>query len=482
MVARAAVLTPGRPSRQVGGRTLPPAQFPGAGSGGRGPGKPLGVTVAAITVAVALAGLVNPKAAAGNVAPVDLIMVLGIVGVIVWALLTKVPVRMPYALPMTALMLLGLLAAVLSQNPSQGALAVIQEVFLLTWCAAVATFCRTPRALALVLRTWVVSATAWAGLLILAVVAHQRSISGAGAGNVTKNVDTSGLSGGTRAREFFDHPNMAGNYFMVAIFIALAAGYPRNRFLRAGVGAVLFVAMFLTGSNAAMLSLVAGGVVTAFLHLRARRGLVKATAVSAVLVAVLGIGWVTVAAPLIDAAQHSNIALVRNSFGRGIRSADARASLFDSQLHLYEHGTLLGIGPSGTRDALGAAGAAAVKQAHNDYLGTLVERGPLGELALVFLLGAVGLRGARVTRRPLPRSVAAVVPVPAALAGACAAFAVTALTHEVLHYRWLWTLLAVLAAVHLVTRAEEADDVGTAEPSVAEAGRHPASVPDGRAS
>lgn len=407
-----------------------------------------------MTAAVALAGLVNPKAAAGNLAPVDLVMMLGIVTVVVWAQFSRTPVRTPYAMPVAGLMVLGLLAAMLSTNPLQGALAVVQEIFLLLWCAAVATFCATPRALALVLRTWVVSATAWAGLLILAVVTHQRSISGAGAGSVTKNADTSGLSGGTRARLLFDHPNMAGNYFMVAIFIVLASGYPRNRWLRAGLGAVLFVAMFLTGSNAAMLSLVIGGLVTAFLYVRARGGLVKATAVSAVLVAVLGIGWFSVAVPLIDAAQHSNIALVRNSFGRGIRSADARASLFDSQIHLFEQGNLIGIGPSGTKDALGAAGAAAVKQAHNDYLGTLVERGPLGELALMFLLGAVGIRAARVTRRPLPPLVGAVVPLPAALAGACAAFATTALTHEVLHYRWLWTLLGVLAAVHLLAGAE----------------------------
>lgn len=44
---------------------------------------------------------------------------------------------------------------------------------------------------------------------------------------------------------------------------------------------------------------------------------------------------------------------------------------------------------------------------------------------------------------------ASVIPNPAALAAAAVAFAVTAVTHEVLHYRHLWTLLAILAALHL---------------------------------
>jgi len=49
---------------------------------------------------------------------------------------------------------------------------------------------------------------------------------------------------------------------------------------------------------------------------------------------------------------------------------------------------------------------------------------------------------------------AAVVPNPAALAGAAAGIALTALTHEALHYRHFWTLLAVVAALYL-TREHE---------------------------
>ena len=231
-----------------------------------------------------------------------------------------------------------------------------------------------------------------------------------------------------------------------------------------GVCALLFAAQFLTGSNAAMLSLVAGSVVAVFLHVRARSGLMKATAVATVIAAVLGVGWFEVVTPVVAAAQQSSNPLLRNSLGRATRSADARAVLFESQFKLFEQGNLLGIGPSGTKNALGASGATAVKQAHNDYLGTLVERGPLGELALFVLIGAVWIRAAGITKRRLPPKVAAAVPVPAALVGACVAFAITALTHEILHYRWLWTLLAVVAAVYSLAQAEESESRDAAVP------------------
>jgi O-antigen ligase len=107
-----------------------------------------------------------------------------------------------------------------------------------------------------------------------------------------------------------------------------------------------------------------------------------------------------------------------------------------------------------TLQTLDAQAAGQVKEAHNDYLATLVERGPLGLLALVALIGAIAFRLVRVNVRQLPPRLAAAVPVPAALAGVCATFATTAVTHEILHYRWFWAMLAVVAAVHLLAKRE----------------------------
>jgi O-antigen ligase len=429
--------------------------------------QPSRVVLGIVAASIALAALVNPKLP-GHSGPVDATIVVAVFAVFLWALRVKAIVRLPFAVPMTGIMITGLVAGIFSAYPSDSVRAIVQEIFLFLWCAALATVCRTPRALSVLLRTWAISATAWAVVLLLAVAGHLTKLSGAGS---TANGRTPAGGFGNRARLLFDHPNMAGNFFMVAVFILVASGYPRRLWVRAVMGLVLVAAMFVTGSNAALLSLVGGSAITAFLHIRARAGMIKATAVAAGLAVVLGIGFVTVAQPLISYAQQSNNALLQASVARGAKSATARESLFAWQFKLYERGDLIGIGPNGTQEALGAEAAPAVKEAHNDYLGTLVERGPLGLLALFVLIGVVFSRLVAFTRRPLPPRLAAAVPVPAALAGACAAFAMTAFTHETLHYRWLFTLLGIVAAVHLLARRESGEE------PVGMAARGPAGAP-----
>ncbi len=416
-----------------------------------GPGR---VVPFVLALGLGLAVLVNPKGP-GRLGPVDVVMAAGIVAAALWALRARAAVRMPYALPMAGLMAAGLIAALFGPAPVRGVQSVLQEVFLLLWCAAIATVCCSPRALAFALRAWALTATGWAGLLVVAVLVDERAISGAG---TTAGDDPNYVAGlsetATRARLFFDHPNMAGNFFMIAVFIVVAAGFPRALGSRIAACGVLVTAMFLTGSNAALLSLLVGAAATCLLYLWRRRGLVVVTAVTALTLGVGGVAVVEVAPLVLATAADSDNEFIRYSIGRGARSAEARESLFSSQLDLYERGNLLGVGPSSTRDVLDAGTATTVKQAHNDYLATLVERGPIGVLSLIGLIGAIWLRLARFARVRLPPRLHTAVPVPAALAGACLAFACTALTHEILHYRWLWSLLGIVAAVELLARQE----------------------------
>ena len=428
----------GRPPAGSGSRPSGRSSVSGLPHGG--PAEPGFGVLAILAVSVAFMPLLAPKLP-GNAAPVDFLMVASIFGVFVWALRTRARVRVPYVVPTTALMAIGLASAMLSALPAGGAIAVAQEIFLLSWCAAIATLCRTPRALSVVLRTWAISATAWAALLVAAGAFGLQGVLGA----------TNG--GGVRYQMLFDHPNMAGNYFVIAIFVVIASGYPRRLWLRFPFCGVLFIATLLTGSNAALLSLAIGAVVMLFLHVRARSGLIKATALTVMVIGVLSVSWLQIGEPLLAAAQQSDNPLLRYSVGRGAKSAEGRVDLFSSQFELYERGHLLGIGPTATQATLDQAGATFVKEAHNDYLGTLVERGPFGLLAVFGLIAAVIARIASITRRPLPPRLAAVLPVPAALAAAGVAFAATAMTHEVLHYRWFWMLLGVIAAVHLLRGA-----------------------------
>lgn len=388
--------------------------------------------------------LLNPKGP-GHTAPADFVMGAGILMIAVWAGTTRARVHVPYVVPVGGLAVAGLVAALAGDAPIPGGSAVLQDVFLLGWCAAITSVCRTPQALQSVVRAWCLSATAWAGLLVVLTLSGQSALAGK-AGGVG------------RARLWFDHPNMAGNYFVIALFVVLAARYPRQPVARALAVAALLAALLLAGSNAALLCLPVGGLVIIFLQARSRGGPVPALALVLCLTLAGGAAWTVVAEPIAARIEQSETSIVRYSVARGSRSASARESLFNAQYELFRDSNLLGIGPAATRLALGETEADKVKESHNDYLATLVERGPLGVVALLVLMSAVGARALSAQR--LSPAYASVIPNAAALAAAAVAFAFTALTHEVLHYRHLWTLLAVLAALHLFGQARPALPTG----------------------
>jgi O-antigen ligase len=85
------------------------------------------------------------------------------------------------------------------------------------------------------------------------------------------------------------------------------------------------------------------------------------------------------------------------------------------------------------------------KEAHDDYLAAITERGALGVLGLTLLFLAVGRRLAWSARdvvsgrRRVHLSMSHTV-------GCAAAFATSAMFYEVLHFRQLWVFLALLAA------------------------------------
>jgi O-antigen ligase len=396
--------------------------------------------VGTVAAGVALLPLLRPSGP-GHTAPEDVIMAAGVVVTLLWASATRARVHIPYLLPVGGLVLTGTLAAMFGISPSAGALAVGQDIFLLAWCAAVANACRTPAGLSVILRAWALSAVGWATILVGAVATHHRDLAGVHAAT------------GQRTQFTFDNPNMAANYFFVSLFILVAARCPSNRLARAGAILMVLGAIVVTGSNAALLGLPLAGLMVTFVVIRRRADVVTAIAVVllALLVGGAGLVFLKRQAANVHSSQNS---LVRYSVARSSRSAAKRESLFASEFHLYLTGSLLGRGPNTTILTLGSSAAATVKTAHDDYLATLVERGPLGELALVFLIGAVTVRAVSIDPRRLSSGFARVIPETALLIGALAAMAVTAATHEVLHYRHLWPLLGIVAALYTFGRNE----------------------------
>jgi hypothetical protein len=375
-----------------------------------------------------------------HVTPDDVLIGASILSVLMWAGANRVRLHLPYAVPVAVLVITGLLAAIFSVAPTSSSLAVLQDVFVFAWAAAIANAILPPHNLSTILAAWGWSAVAWASIVVVIFVAHHPWASGA---HYT----------GTRAQLSFDNPNMAGNYFLLSFFVLLLSQRPRNRVVRTSALGILFLAMLATGSNAALLALIVGGTAAGLFALWRRTSLevvIIATAVGCALL--IALASLVIGSDVLQRIENSQNPIVKRSIARSPRSAEGRKSLFTEEFNLYRNGSLLGIGPATTIINLQQDSGLIEKSAHDDYLATLVERGPIGAVGLLLLIGAIGVRAFSVARRPPPRAFGSAMRNPSIIVGAVVAMAVFATTHEILHYRHVWAFFGIIAGLYLFER------------------------------
>ena len=386
---------------------------------------------------VAFLPLIHPGGP-GNSAPVDVLIAFALAVSVFWAASSRQTWRFPYAFPMLLILIGGTIGAIAGAVPGAGATALAQDVVLLAWCWAVVNVCRSADSLRILLRTWAFSSLVWAGLLFVGLA-----------------TSTSALTGrtttfGSRTMLTFGDPNVAANYLVISIMVIWATQCPRRRPLRLAGYALLLGALATTGSNSGIVALVAAVTVTALFGVYLRAGSVPAVTMLCFLV----LGGYLVAANvdlsrLQERAQASRYALLRDGIGREKSSVASRGSILHESIRLYEGGGPLGAGPGSTKPRLQAEEAPLVKEAHDDYLAALNERGVLGLVGLVLLLSAIVLRALSLVRTPRARDLSAVVVRPNALLGAIAATMVAMAVIELLHVRHVWTLFALVAALSL---------------------------------
>jgi O-antigen ligase len=170
---------------------------------------------------------------------------------------------------------------------------------------------------------------------------------------------------------------------------------------------------------------------------------------AAAMVGLLAVTQSHILEDLRTAAAATQIQLLVESVGRSDESAALRQTLVQESYSLYLGGGPLGWGAASTEPALQSQQATFVKGTHDDYVAALVERGLLGVLALALLIGSLGVRVWSVVKRPLLPDFAAVVPSTGPLMGALVGVAVMATVYQVEHFRHVWALFAVVAALHV---------------------------------
>ncbi len=390
------------------------------------------LTQVAICFAVAAMPLLRP-AGPGNTGLVDLALLGAMLVSALWAATRALTVRLPYAWPVGIGVLGGALALLVTgTGPYRGLLALVQDVFVFAWAAAVATLGADRRLLDVFCRAWAYSTAVWAAVLIVADAAGITWLTGITARD------------GIRASLTLGDPNLCANYFLVGLFVMRATRRPRNTPLRWFACALAVTAIVLTLSNGGLLALLAATVLGGLFRLGRRRGLTVAVSFGAGLVLAGAVTGTVVDVHGFITRIESASPLVRDSLGREAESGGSRTTLAHEGLGLWLRGDApLGLGPAGTEPALRAEQAPYVKEAHDDWLAGPLERGPLGLLALVLLVGSVAVR----SRRAVRAGPDAVVPRPELLAAAALAVAISATFYETLHFRHVWALFGLIAAL-----------------------------------
>jgi hypothetical protein len=375
----------------------------------------------------------------GNSSPVDVFIGLTIVATLAWAAQSRLPLHLPYAIPAGILFAAGAIAGLAGPFPDLSLLQLFQDLVLLAWCAALVNMARRPAAFRFLLRSWSLGAILWAALLIFAYATGNSALSG-----VTDRE-------GPRASLLAGDPNLLATYFVISIMVFGATGWPSRPGLRAAAFGLLLGGLGLTFSNGGMLALLVATVVSIVIWSARRFGLVAATVPVAVLCLLLGTAvWANVSVSnLQELARTSGQPFLQNSFGRSDQSASEREAIIQESLALFQQGGLLGWGPRSTKSVLAARQAPYAKEAHDDYIAAVVERGLLGGVGLVVLIGAVALRVRTALGGRTAPAFRAAVRHTAPIVGAVIGMAVFATNEQVLHFRQVWALLAVVAAYHL---------------------------------
>ncbi len=423
---------PERPGPPGGGRLIVAPILP-AGPRTSGPERQ---RVALVAVALGICALpVLLPTAPGNVTPADAVIGVAALAVLMWAGSTRQRLALPYATGVGLLAVAGLVASLAGDYPMLGLVSVVQDLYLLAWGAVLANVARRPGAVDVLLKAWTASATAWAAVFVVA----------------TTGTAVSAGPEAVRAGFTFGDQNGAGLYFVLSLLVVVAARRPRRPWLRAGVVLLLLVATLYTGSLGAFSGLLFGLSVAIVLGVRSRRGPMPAIALAfAMVLAASSVSLLVERDNLVSAANNSSNALIKNSIGRGDQSSSERETLTRETYQLWRTTNLLGIGPAATKGVLQSQQATYPKEAHNDWVAAVVERGLLGMLGLLLLVAEIVVRASR-TWAParLLLGLRVALPSPAYLTGGLGCVLVFSLTHEVLHDRTVWTLLGLIAAVAL---------------------------------
>jgi O-antigen ligase len=389
-----------------------------------------------LVAAIAFQPMLHPSGPA-NTAPVDILVLASIVTAAVWARSGHHKLRAPYFIPMALMVAAGAASGLVGPLPGLALSTLATDLLLIVWCTVVVNVLSSPRAMRYALCAW-----SWGGIIWATVVTV------AWMGNIT-SVEGLSAADGNRVLFTFGDPNYAATYWVVTIFVVYASGTPPKKWMRFTGYALLAWALALSESNGGVLALAIGLLFLWVVRIYRKRGPVGAlTVVLAVVLMVTALLTVIPMSEVRQQALNSGQPLLVNSIGRSAQSTAERGELRVEVFQLYrESDGFLGDGPGSTKAILTSQSAPYPNQAHNDLLAVLSERGVVGVLGLLLLVGTVTAYAIPLVGRRPSAGFAAAVPRPVGLVAALLSLVVISYYEEVLHFRFLWALLGIVAVL-----------------------------------
>jgi hypothetical protein len=359
----------------------------------------------------------------------------------------------PLLVPMWLILVASLCATLVGMAPLESFMAIVQEIYLFTWFIVLAN------TLGIVsvserdrlMKIWSVVALAEATTTMMGMLRIGPSMFYTlPFGEMTISTTFS------RGIGTYANANAAAIYLSVSFFVLLATSWPI--WIRCVLGLWIFGGMFATGSIGGLLSTLIGlGVLVMVLSIiQNRRTVILWGAILG-----MGVGLIAVILPLMSLLSSllSNVVpgtsdhLLALTVGRSSRSLAGRLEILGYGWQFYRLHPL-GTGPNVYFSLRGSL--------HNDYTAFLFERGPLGLVGWLWLVGAALLVPLQIARQLMDRHQR--WQVLALDAGLLACF-INAFSHEVSHMRQVWVLMVFLFAACYTYLTRPASPCASLEPN-----------------
>jgi O-antigen ligase len=378
----------------------------------------------------------------GQIAIADVFNVIAVAAFAIVFLARRPAVIVPFLIPVFVISAASLLAITNASSPSQSMFTIAQDAYLFLWFVMLVNVMGAHDDLRAIRVAWMWVSAAIAIYGVVALMSH-----GYGFSELFSPK-------GERASATFGNANIFSDYLVLSLFVvASLSGEVRRLWRWPAIGAIL-LGIMASKSLGGILSLVVG-LGTWFIVRAVTRRTSKLTLVAAVLV-VSGLGALGVwAVKGVGVGERGlDVAASQTVAGRFGKSSESRLRIWGQLRERYAQSPL-GIGPGNSKflqlsiATRERAESYYGKEAHNDYVGYAVERGPFALIALLVIIWAAVRRPWQAwSSAPGSRWREGIAGTwTAALIAGIAASSAHSFTVEKLHFRHFWFFLALLCAL-----------------------------------